>query len=101
MRGAKEIGLIDEGAESEAGARRSRKLVNEEPQPHVERYTEADIAQLEREDPADLTVIEKLREAYRQNDPNEKALFPGFRCDPSQTMIGTGEHIPISFIMVS
>ena len=59
--------------------------------PHArpKRYCEADIARLEREDLTDLTVIAKLREAYRQNDPNEEELFPGFRRDPSRSMIGT------------
>ena len=55
----------------------------------IERYTEADIARLEREDLTDLGVIGKLDEAYRQNDPNEEGLFPGFRRDPDRSLIGT------------
>ena len=61
----------------------------EAPNAQPERYTEADIAQLEREDLTDLTVIAKLREAYLQNGPNEKGFFPGFRRDPTHSMIGT------------
>ena len=53
--------------------------------------TEADIAQLEREDLTDMTAMAKLREAYRQNDPNEEEFFPGFRRDPDHTLIGTEE----------
>ena len=55
------------------------------------RYTEAEIARLEREDLTDLAVIAKLREAYRQNDPNEEGFFPGFRRDPDHSLIGTEE----------
>ena len=57
----------------------------------IERYTEADIARLEREDLTDLTVIAKLREAYRQNDPNEEGFFPGFRRSATDFTIGTEE----------
>ena len=62
------------------------------PYARIERYTEADIARLEREDLTDLTVIAKLREAYRQNDPNEEACFPGFRRSATDFMIGTEEN---------
>ena len=54
-------------------------------------YTEADIARLEREDLTDLTVMATLREAYRQNDPNEEEFFPGFRRSATDFMIGTEE----------
>ena len=57
----------------------------------IERYTEADIARLEREDLTDPTAIAKLREAYRQNDPNEEGFFPGFRRSATDFMIGTEE----------
>ena len=50
------------------------------------RYTEADIARLEREDLTDLTVMSKLDTAYRQNDPNEEEFFPGLRRDPIHFM---------------
>ena len=57
------------------------------------RYTEADIARLEREDLTDLTVMSKLDTAYRQNDPNEEEFFPGFRRDPIHFMNGTDEDL--------
>lgn len=53
--------------------------------------TEADIARLEREDLTDPTVIARLREAYRRNDPNEEEFFPGFRRSATDFMIGTEE----------
>ena len=71
--------------------KRTMSRTGEAPKAQPERYTEADIAQLEREDLTDLTVIAKLREAYRQNDPNEKRFFPGFRRNPTHSMIGTEE----------
>ena len=58
----------------------------------IERYTEADIARLEGEDLTDLTVIAKLDQAYRQNDPNEEEFFPGFRRSATDFMIGTEEN---------
>ena len=60
---------------------------------NVGRYTEADIAQLEREDLTDLTVMSKLDTAYRQNDPNEEEFFPGFRRDPTRFMNGNEEDL--------
>ena len=57
------------------------------------RYTEADIARLEREDLTDLTVMSKLDTAYRQNDPNEEEFFPGLRRDPIHFMNGTDEDL--------
>ena len=57
----------------------------------IERYTEADIARLESEDLTDLAVIAKLREAYRQNDPNEEGFFPGSAVTRDHSLIGTEE----------
>ena len=52
-------------------------------------YTEADIVRLEDRDLTDLSVLGELKEAYRQNDPNEEEFFPGFRREPTHTLIGT------------
>lgn len=77
------------------GAReRLRQLADPAPvtgRARIERYTEADIARLKDEDLSDLTVMGKLREAYRQNDPNEEQSFPGLRHDPDHSLIGTVE----------
>ena len=71
--------------------RRTMSPAGKAPHARIERYTEADITRLERADLTDLTIIAQLTEAYRQNDPNEEELFPGFRRDPTHSLIGTEE----------
>ena len=52
-------------------------------------YTEADIAGLESEDLIDSDVVRALDTAYREHDPEEQAIFPGFRRDPGMFRCGT------------
>ena len=66
----------------------------------TERYTEADIAPLEREDPTDLTVIGKLRDACRPKAlPGNELVVTGHSpgrnprwARPNVVCIDTGIH---------
>ena len=58
-----------EAVYDQAGVTRTLSMTNPAPRDCAERYTETDIARLEGVDLTDLAVIDKLREAYRHNDP--------------------------------
>lgn len=58
-----------------------------------ERYTEVDIGRLEAGELSDVGIIAQLREAYRQNDPEEEGICGGLRRDPTRSMHGTVEQL--------
>ena len=52
------------------------------PEAFHRRFSEADIAQIEKEDLTDPWIVSMLASAYRQNDPEEREIV-GIRREPS------------------
>ena len=59
-----------------------KQLRGEGPKAFRRRFSEADIAQLEKEDLTDPWIVIALQNAYRQNDPEETEIV-GIRREPS------------------